>query len=69
MGFIDGLDDIISLEREVLTEIFAAIHERFASSLAQFDSYLPSLDAAPGVDLRGMHRSIAQNAPTRRSYR
>ncbi len=46
MGFIDGLDDIINLEREVLTEMFAAIRERFANSLAQFDSYLPSLEAA-----------------------
>lgn len=47
MGFIDGLDDIINLEREVLTEMFAAIRERFANSLAQFDSYLPSLEGAP----------------------
>jgi len=47
MGFIDGFDDIINLEREVLTEMFAAIRERFANSLAQFDSYLPSLEGAP----------------------
>ena len=47
MGFIDSLDDIVNLEREVLTEMFAAIRERFAASLAQFDSYLPSLNAAP----------------------
>jgi nondiscriminating aspartyl-tRNA synthetase len=47
MGFIDGLDDIIDLEREVLTEMFAAIRERFGASLAQFDAYLPSLEAAP----------------------
>ncbi len=47
MGFIDGLDDIINLEHEVLTEMFAAIRERFANSLAQFDSYLPSLEGAP----------------------
>ena len=38
IGFIDGLDDIIELEREVLTEVFAAIREPLcASSLAQFD--------------------------------
>ncbi len=47
MGFIDGLDDIINLEREVLTEMFAAIRERFASLLAQFEWYLPSLGDAP----------------------
>jgi nondiscriminating aspartyl-tRNA synthetase len=47
MGFIDSLDDIIELEREVLTEVFAAIRSRYAHLLAQFDSYLPSLDAAP----------------------
>ena len=47
MGFIEGLDDIIQLEREVLTEMFTSIRERFASSLARFDSYLPSLKAAP----------------------
>ncbi len=47
MGFIDEVGDIIQLEREVLTEMFAAIRERFASSLAKFDSYLPSLEAAP----------------------
>jgi nondiscriminating aspartyl-tRNA synthetase len=47
MGFIDGLDDIINLEREVLTEVFTATRERFANPLASFDSYLPSLEAAP----------------------
>jgi nondiscriminating aspartyl-tRNA synthetase len=47
MGFIEDLDDIIDLEREVLSEVFAAIRERFASSLAQFDWYLPSLESAP----------------------
>jgi nondiscriminating aspartyl-tRNA synthetase len=47
MGFIDGFDDIIELERAVMTEAFATIRERFAISLAQFDSYLPSLATAP----------------------
>ncbi|HLI81902.1 MAG TPA: aspartate--tRNA(Asn) ligase [Candidatus Binataceae bacterium] len=46
LGFIDGLGGIIELEREVLTEVFAAIRERYANQLAQFDSYLPSLEAA-----------------------
>ena len=47
VGFIEGLDDIIQLEREVLTEMFTAIRERFAASLVQFESYLPSLETAP----------------------
>ena len=47
MGFIECPGDLIDLEREVLTEVFAAIGERFAPSLAQFDSYLPSLKGAP----------------------
>ncbi len=47
MGFIEGMNDIIDLEREILIEMFAAIRERFTSSLAQFDSYLPTLEAAP----------------------
>lgn len=47
MGFIDGLDDIINLEREILPEMFAMIRERFAPSLTQFDSNLPSLEEVP----------------------
>ncbi len=47
IGFIDSLDDIIELEREVLTEVFAAIRSRYAHLLAQFDAYSPSLDEAP----------------------
>jgi nondiscriminating aspartyl-tRNA synthetase len=47
MGFIESLDDIIDLERAILSEMFAAIGDRFAGSLAHFDFYLPVLDAAP----------------------
>lgn len=47
MGFIDGLGDIIELEREVLNEVFAAIRERYAGELAHFNAYSPSLEAAP----------------------
>ena len=47
MGFIDEVDDIIQLEREVLTEMFSAIREHFTVSLAQFDAYLSSLEDAP----------------------
>jgi len=47
MGFIDDARDIIELEREVLTEVFAATRDRYAPVLAHFDSYLPSLEGAP----------------------
>ncbi|HLX38392.1 MAG TPA: aspartate--tRNA(Asn) ligase [Candidatus Binataceae bacterium] len=47
MGFIEGLCDVIELEREVLSEVFAKVRERYADLLAQFDSYLPSLEHAP----------------------
>ncbi|HSR57266.1 MAG TPA: aspartate--tRNA(Asn) ligase [Candidatus Binataceae bacterium] len=47
MGFIDGLRDVIELEREVLSEMFADIRARFADALARFDAYLPSFERAP----------------------
>ncbi len=47
MGFIEDLRDVIELEREVLDEMFAEIRGRFRETLALFDSYLPSLGAAP----------------------
>lgn len=47
MGFISGPEDIIQLERELLTEVFASVRERFGSSLDIFDPYLPSLLETP----------------------
>ena len=47
MAFISGPEDIVELERTVLSEMFAAIHERFSGSLTRFDAYLPSLERAP----------------------
>jgi nondiscriminating aspartyl-tRNA synthetase len=47
MGFIDGPRDVIEMEREILSEMFATIAERFADSFKGFDVYLPSLEKAP----------------------
>ncbi|HEY6420210.1 MAG TPA: aspartate--tRNA(Asn) ligase [Candidatus Binataceae bacterium] len=47
MGFIDGLRDVIELEREVLSEMFANLRDRFRESLKSFDTYFPSLERAP----------------------
>ena len=47
MGFIDGLNDIIDLEREVLSESFDTIRMRFEPQLKQFEAYFPSLERAP----------------------
>ncbi len=47
MGFIDGPEDVIAVEREVLTETFAAVREALAAELALFDAYLPSLLEVP----------------------
>jgi len=47
MGFIDGPNDVMELEREVLTEVFDEIRTRFEGKLGGFDPYLPSLSKAP----------------------
>lgn len=47
MGFISGPEDVIQVERELLTEVFAEIRERFGDGLAGFDAYLPSLLETP----------------------
>lgn len=47
MGFIDGPQDIIDVEREILTEMFECIKEKFGDSLKQFDTYLPSMINVP----------------------
>ena len=47
LGFIDGPEDLIALERELLSEIFAELRRGFAERLASFDAYLPSLERAP----------------------
>jgi nondiscriminating aspartyl-tRNA synthetase len=52
IGFIEGVHDVIELEREVLEEIFADIRARFPESLASFDGYLPSLSTVPVWEFR-----------------
>jgi len=47
MGFIDGVNDVIEMEREVLAEAFEAIRTHFGDSLKAFSAYLPSLENAP----------------------
>jgi nondiscriminating aspartyl-tRNA synthetase len=47
MGFIDGPNDVMELERGVLMEIFEDIRIRFDGKLAGFEPYLPSLEKAP----------------------
>jgi len=47
MGFIHGPEDIIAVERELLTEIFEHIRQACGAQLAQFDVYLPSLLHVP----------------------
>jgi len=47
MGFIDGPEDVMQLEREVLTEVFEGVRGRFGDPLPGFESYLPSLLGTP----------------------
>jgi nondiscriminating aspartyl-tRNA synthetase len=47
MGFIDGPEDVIAVQREALTEMFVAVQEQLGESLAQFDAYLPSMLDVP----------------------
>jgi nondiscriminating aspartyl-tRNA synthetase len=47
MGFISGPEEVIQLERELLTEVFEEIQSRFGDSLKGFNAYLPSLLETP----------------------
>ncbi len=47
MGFISGPEEVIQLEKEVLTETFEGLKEAFSEPLKGFDAYLPSLISAP----------------------
>ena len=48
MGFIDGPEDVIELERELLSFIFGKLNEMYASMLARYRSTpLPSLERVP----------------------
>ena len=48
MGFIDGPEDVIELERELLTFIFGKLNDTHASALGRYrDTPLPSLEGVP----------------------
>jgi len=48
MGFIDGPEDVIQLERELLSDIFEKLNSRFDSVLSNYRSEpLPSMMTAP----------------------
>ena len=47
LGFIDGPEDVIQIEREVLTEIFEEVGRAFGPELAGFEAALPSLLGTP----------------------
>jgi len=48
MGFIDGPEDVIALERELLSFIFEKLNERFGVQLSRYrNDALPSMQAAP----------------------
>ncbi|MBI4475329.1 MAG: aspartate--tRNA(Asn) ligase [Acidobacteria bacterium] len=51
MGFIDGPEDVIQLERELLTFMFQKMNEEFAHTLARYRSTpLPSMMNVPAWD-------------------
>ena len=48
MGFIDGPEDVIELERELLAFIFGKLNDMYASTLSRYrDTPLPSLEEVP----------------------
>jgi nondiscriminating aspartyl-tRNA synthetase len=47
MGFIDGPEDVIAVEREILAEMFDGVRKDLGDKLAQFDVYLPSMLEVP----------------------
>ena len=47
MGFIEGVEEVIEMERQILTEVFGEVKELFGTQLEQFDAYLPSMQDVP----------------------
>jgi nondiscriminating aspartyl-tRNA synthetase len=47
MGFIDGPEDVIAVEREILAEMFDGVRKELGDKLSQFDAYLPSMLKVP----------------------
>ena len=47
MGFIDGPEEVIAVEREVLAEMFDGVRKELGVRLGPFDAYLPSMLNVP----------------------
>jgi nondiscriminating aspartyl-tRNA synthetase len=47
MGFINGPEDLIELERELLAEMFEEVKRELGDKLSKFDAYLPSMLNVP----------------------
>lgn len=65
MGFIDGPEDVIQLERELLTFVFGRLNEEHAATLARYRSVpLPSMLDVPIWDfeecLERLHREFGR---------
>lgn len=53
MGFIDGFEDLMDLEVEILAHVFDRVRERHTTTLDQFESTVPTADeihATPRID-------------------
>jgi nondiscriminating aspartyl-tRNA synthetase len=47
MGFINGPEDVIEVEREILNEMFENVRQEFGERLSRFDAYLPPMLNVP----------------------
>jgi nondiscriminating aspartyl-tRNA synthetase len=47
MGFIDGPEDVIQIEREILSEMFEQVQRECGDALSKFEVYLPSMMKVP----------------------
>ena len=53
MGFIDGYEDLMDLEVEILAHVFDLVRERHGATLDQFESTVPTTDeirSSPRID-------------------
>lgn len=53
MGFIDGYEDLMDLEVEILANVFDRVRERHGATLQQFETSVPTTDeirATPRID-------------------
>jgi len=60
MGFIDGPEDVIQLERELLTYVFEKLNTEYSTVLSHYRSTaLPSMLSVPIWTFPGMHQPVA----------